>query len=261
MNKVLKGLSGAITLLSFMLSFVNLVEASERENGVLLYNIPVVSEAGRFIDILEYPTYVAIALQNNGIRVAELYEVKIGNYRNFAIKGTEFNFIKRDGGNFYYQVQLGRNIASRMLLPMVDVAVNTSELSNGIVVFRVASPIVNVLPESVKDIIKGKINDLASVDNQKKVLKYFEKLSNSGFRDNEIQNIVDGIMVDAYNAHVNESGIIYMEGIVPSPMYQYSTLIYIVTAFIIIIPIFMLQRASIVRAAQKRKDVRKNGTV
>lgn len=226
-----------------ILAFPNAIWASDKEGGALQYQITVIAGAERFVDILEYPTYLAIALQNKAFRVADLYEVKIKDYQTFESKGTELKFIKRTGDKFFYQIKLGWSIIYGKALPSLTMVVDASELRNKVVTVTISSSFVKYLPENVRERISAKIQKISSEDKQLEILKYFNELSRASYRHNELQGILSGIMIDAYNMHISDNGQIYKADIKSSQLNNYSVFIYIVTAFLIIIPIYMLKKS------------------
>ena len=129
-------------------------------------------------------------------------------------------------------------------MPSIDIVVNTSGLNKGMITLSVSSSLIKILPISATGIIKEKVEGMTHEDNQKKVIKYFNELSSKSYRHNVIQGISDGIMIDAYNMRTSGSGMIFRAGASLSPLNDYSVIIYIITAFIFIMPIYMLKRSN-----------------
>jgi hypothetical protein len=207
MNKTSKQIILVMAVLWCMLPVSNTIGASDKGDGILRYNIPVVTGAERFVDILEYPAYLAISLQNSGIVFSLAYEVKIKDHQTFEIKGTEFKFIKKDGKIFFYQIKLLGVMGN--VVPIVDMIVDVSTIHNGVITLSLSSPVVKILPMSIIDRIKGTVFKMSNEYNQKTILEYYNKLSSASYRRNKMQGILEGIMIDAYNMHINDDGKIY----------------------------------------------------
>lgn len=238
MNIILKQIICSITALSCLLVVSNATWASDNEDGVLRYRIPAINGAERFIEVLEYPTYLALALQNKGVRIAGNYEIEIKDQQTFDIKGIEVKFVKRDGSLFFYQVKLDLSILAGKAPPSLTMEVDISELRNKVLAISVSSSFIKYLPENVREIIKAKIQKIASEHNQKKVLEYLNKLSSASRQNNGIQNVFGGIVIDAYNMHINDNGLTYKTDIKLSQQIY----IYIAIAFFIIMLMYIFKK-------------------
>lgn len=237
MNKTLKRSILVMVVLLCMVAVPNAIWASDKEDGILRFNIPVITGAERFVDTLEYPAYIAIALQNNGIRPGMPYEVKIKDHQTFEIKGIEFKFIKKDENLFFYQAKISGFPGNAV--PIVDLIIDTSMIHNGVITLSASSSIVKILPLRLRDMIKAKVQQISDEHNQKKIVEYFNKLSSTGYGHNKIQVILEGIMIDAYNMHINLDGQLYKADTELSELNYYSVFIYVLVVFLIIIIIYM----------------------
>lgn len=226
-----------MAVLLCMLSVSNAVWASDKEDGILRYNIPVIAGAERFVDILAYPAYMAIALQNIGIRVSISSDVKIKDHQTFEIKGTEIKLIKKVKNVFFYQAKLSGAIGN--IVPVVDLIVDASTIKNGMVILSASSSILKVLPMSLRDMIDTKILLIGNEYNQKKSLEYYNKLSNASYGHNKIQGVLDGIMIDAYNMHININDQNFMADTESSKLNYYWVFIFIGIVFIFIVIIYV----------------------
>jgi len=201
----------SIAILLCFLSVSNTAQPSDKDDGVLRYKIPVIAGVERFVEVLEYPTYLSIALQNIGIRIAGNYLVKIKDKNTFSIEGVEAKFIKKDGNLLYYQLELPLSLMPTKEPLSLAMVVDVSELHNKVIGVSVFSSFVKYVPENIREKIKNKIEKLTSENNQEKMLVYFNKLSGEKHQNNTIHGLLEGIIFDTYNTQcvksINDIGL------------------------------------------------------
>lgn len=225
-----------------LLSLSNVIFAADKDDGVLRYKIPVVAGAERFTDILESPTFLALALQNVGVKIVGNAEIKIKDPKTFDVNGIEVKFIKKDGSLFVYQAKLDVSILSGKAPPSLTMVIDVSGLHKNIVDVSVSSSLVKFLSENIREIIRTKIQKISGEHNQKRVLDYLHKLS--GSQHEGIQGILGEIVMDAYNVHINGGAQRSGSSSTQCQMRDYSLSAYLLIALLIILAIYFIKKRS-----------------
>lgn len=176
-----------------------LAHSAENPSNALQFVIPVVPGAERHLDLLAYPSYLAVALDNNGITPSDSSRVTIVDGHTLQFKNAFLHFSEKKGPRFIYQAKMEWEIANVKTGINLRTEVDTSEIKKGMVTIRVYTPLARLLPEPLVDKIRLKIQSLTGESVQKKMLAYFNDLEKRRPQGSGTEGTLELILVQAYN--------------------------------------------------------------
>ena len=148
--------------------------AMARTDNALEYTIPAIRGLERYIEMLEYPPYLALAIDNSGIRVGTGGLVVVDKH-TLQINYLRLKFVKKDGEVYTYNIGPAWGLSLESIGLNLKVEIDCSQLRNGFVTVRIHMFRIDFFLSSVKYIIDYKIG-LASENNQKIIIKWLDGL-------------------------------------------------------------------------------------
>jgi hypothetical protein len=201
-------MSGWALMYSIMLVGVGLSVAQTglaKSQDALHFEIAVNPEARRHIAMLQHPPYLALALENIGMRLTSSGGIKILDANSLQYKTATVRFVKLNGNVYFYEAKVDWDIGMLQTTFTLPVEADISELEKGKVSIRVSLPLAKLIPEDFLDRIKVKVQSLADANLQKRMLDYFNSLeAKRGTRG--IEGIFNEILVEAYNSRTAAAG-------------------------------------------------------
>lgn len=163
--------------------------------------IPVMPTIERYVDLLAFPGYFGVALENNGFSpsMSSKLRVREGG-RALEIRNASLRYVGKKSAIYTYEAAVVLNLGvsdSRLAFPVV---VDLSHVPSGKVVVTAKPPLANLFPAELTDRIRIKAGLIASATTQQKMLEYLDGLtrSTSGSSSNAAA-LAEAILVDAYN--------------------------------------------------------------
>jgi hypothetical protein len=212
---------------------------AESENGnVLEFNIKVLPELQPYVDLLKYPSYLAVALNTNARLFGMSGQLALINGQSLSLNNLIFlELIKEDGPLFLYQMTFRRGIKFSATFE-----VSVSDMRKGNVLMRVHIPLSKWFPENVIDRIRSTISRLTEMRAQEEMLKYLNGLQKKFPQSSGTVGVLESILMDGYNVS-NASSVGYLNngtiaGGAFSPYFYYAIAIMVV--LLIIIPIIVI---------------------
>jgi hypothetical protein len=175
--------------------------AQARKNlpNALQFVIPVLPEAERYLDLLAYPPYLAVALENNGITPSNLTRVTVVDAHTVQFRNAFLRFSEKKGPLFIYQGKMELEIANVKTGFNLRTEVDISEIKKGTVTIRIYTPLAGLLPKPLVDKIEIKIQSLAGEAVQKKMLAYLDDLEKRRPQGSGIAGTLELILIQGYN--------------------------------------------------------------
>ncbi len=177
-----------------------LVWAERKSSQPLQFVIPVLPEAERYLDLLSYPPYLAVALENNGITPSNMSRIMIVDGHTVQSKNAFLRFSEKKRDVFIYQARMELEIATVKTGFTLPTEVDTSGIRKGTVTVRIYVPLAKLLPESLIEKIRGKIQSLTGEAVQKKMLAYFNDLEKRRPQGSGTAGMLELILIQGYNS-------------------------------------------------------------
>ena len=174
---------------------IGVVFSAEGQDASLRFELPTLPGLQRHVDLLDQPGYVAIALENNGLSPSVSSKLKVSDHgRSAEIRNAAIRFAGKEGTTYNYEasVQLGLGDAKLSMPVKVDV----SGIGSGKVVVTLTPPLATFIPREVTDRLRIKLQLIANVNAQQRVLDYFDALSKQSPTK---QAVVEAILLEGYN--------------------------------------------------------------
>lgn len=171
---------------------------AKESKDALQFDIMVAQGAERYLELLEYPAYLAVALENNGIKPSgHLGRALLIDESSIQFKNAKLRYIGKSG--FVYKYKFNLEWGAIFELPM---EVDTSLMLKGHMLVRVYIPMARLFPDVLVERIRTKIQILSGPDVQKKMLTYLDDLANKNTNAHKLEGIFSQIMMQSYNSPV-----------------------------------------------------------
>ncbi len=178
------------------------VHAADAPGESIHLEVPVLPAMQAYADLLQYPGYLAVALENNGLSPSLSSKLKLNeNGRGAEIRNAVIRFVERKGDLYFYDAGLVLGLAdSKLTFPVV---VDLASVASGKIAVTLTPPLAKLMPTEVIDRIQIKTQLMANAAAQQKVLDYLQNLSKEiaprGGVDAGVEPLVVAILADAYN--------------------------------------------------------------
>lgn len=223
--------------------------AMARTDNALEYTIPAIRGLERYIEMLEYPPYLALAIDNSGIRVGTGGLVVVDKH-TLQINYLRLKFVKKDGEVYAYNIEPALGLSLETIGLNLKVEIDCSQLRNGFVTMRIHMFRIDFFLSSVRNMIDYKIG-LASEDNQKIILKYLDDLKGVDSPNISIDAIINQIAMQSKDIRVLARRKIFeiKQPVLRFAPFWHVLFILIVGILIVIIPfISLFQKRKIIRS-------------
>lgn len=190
----------AMSGVAFTLFFAVIVSsavAAQRE--AIGFDLEVLPAAQRYVELAAYPSYLAIALQNNGFSPSASRRVSVEDGRTLRFKNTELTFVRQDKAIFHYRATVDWSIGIAQSKFELPVEVDLSKVGDGKVAIRVFPPLAELFPEVLRDNIRLKVQSVANYALQKRILEYFDGLPGNKEGRMDTARMFERILIDGYN--------------------------------------------------------------
>ena len=168
---------------------------SEAE-GIRL-ELPVLPGLSRYVDMLEYPSYLALALENNGLNPSLSSRMVIEDPRKLRLRNATFQYKGKQGTAYTYEAGVALDLGITETGFSFPVIVDASAVPEGKVIVRAVPPLSKLFPRGFIDRVEIKARMLADAQAQQKILEYLDGLSKKSLVSEN--KLFDAILIDAYN--------------------------------------------------------------
>lgn len=200
--------SRLIALVVFVLCSVQpIYAASSSKEGALQFEIPIVQGTEKYLELLGYPAYLAVALENNGIKASNMGRPTLIDERTIQLKSAMLRFVEKKGAVYFYEGSLEWDIPLKHLKFEVPVEIDTSSISKGNIQISVFLSLANLFPDALVERIRMKIQMLSGPDVQKQMLGYFDGLSSKTDPATGLQGLFSKIMLQSFSAPIDAGGV------------------------------------------------------
>jgi hypothetical protein len=219
-------------------------EVQAADKDAMQFNIPVLQDARRHIGLLEYPAYLAVALDNAGMGLSRSGKITIwDDGKALQYKTATLRFVENRGPVFRYAVSVDWGLGMVQTSFKLPVEVDISSLEKGQVNVRVFPPFAKLFPQELTDRIQLKIQTLADISLQKKMLDYFDGLEKKRTPGSKIESVANLILIQAYNLQAANAGdYVPREPGDAEPLSDQLLLLITLTIWLVIVPLVALGR-------------------
>lgn len=166
---------------------------------IMEFEIDVLPASERYVEMLEYLPFIAVALENNGIKPSNSGRVIIVDRHTVQFKGVEVRFLRRQDAVFHYQGNIEWDIGVTQASFKLPIEADLSALANGKVMVRVHLRVAKLIPQAITDRIKLKVMSLSGPAVQQKLLDYFDRLTKVNSPARGVDGLKELILIDGYN--------------------------------------------------------------
>lgn len=221
------------------------------------FELVVLPGAQRYVELAAYPSYLAVALKNNGFSPSQSGLLILKDGRTLRFMNAELTFVKQDKGVFHYKTTLEWSFGVGQSKFEIPAQVDMSKVGDGKVVVGFSPPLANLFPEKVTDALRRRIQSLAAPAVQKRMLEYFDGLPGSKDARLDTARMFERIMLDAYNLAAVAPGLSgAREPGDAEPLADQWMLLTTLAIWLVIVPGFFVARAAW-RMRKARKSMSK----
>ena len=200
------GFKALMMLMAFSVNLLMSANAAQAAKDTLEFRIMTLPGAARHLDMLAYPGYLVVALENNGIKPANSGKVILLDERSIQLNSAVLKFVERKRGIFFYSTSLEWDIGVTQMKFDIPLEIDTSSAEQGQLAVRVHLPLANLFPEALTKRIGLKVQALTNPETQKKMLSYLDDLTGKRTKQDGLESIFLQIMTQAYNSPLSGSG-------------------------------------------------------
>jgi hypothetical protein len=241
--------------IAFALIFTFPAQSAERRGEAIAFDVPVLPDVARHVAMLEYPAYLALALENVGLSPSLSSPLVVRNAATFEIRNAAVQFKSRKNSAYEYQAALKIPVGLGETSLTVRVEIDASQLQAGKLVVLVFPPMSSLLPQELLDRAEIKIHTLASPDAQRRALAYLDRVRKRGEARMAGEGGFDAILTDAYN-RIASMPAVTQGGREPGdaePVSEQIFLIISVAIWAVCLPLSLFGRFWAIRRAARRE--------
>lgn len=186
---------GVAAVFFAMCSLSSAVLADDAQNNALRFDIVLVPGAERYLDLLEYPAYLAVALENNGVKPSNKGTVFLVDERTIQFLSAMLQFAGKSGSVYSYKSTLEWDLPLKHLKFDVPVEVDVSDVAKGTARVNILLPLASLFPDALTDRIRMKVQALSGMELQKRMLGYFDDLSSKTDPASGVQGLFPKILL------------------------------------------------------------------
>jgi hypothetical protein len=171
-----------------------------QSRDALKFDVPMLPDAARYIDLLAAPGVVALMLENNDLYPSLSSRLVVKDRESLSIRAGVVRFTGRKAGVFFYEA--GFNISlgvgeSNLTFPA---EIDVSAIGKGKLELRLYPPLAKFVPEEILQKVEFKIRSLADLRSQRKLIDYLDRLSNEQqAKGRGLDGVLEAITLEAYN--------------------------------------------------------------
>ena len=192
-DRISRGMNARRCVLCFA-AILPLASHADAPANELRFEIPTLPGFQKHVQLLEYPGYIAVVLENNDMHPSlSTKPVVRERGREVEVKSAVIRFTGRNGSTYSYEAGVSLGIGKASIT--VPATVDLSALSSGKTVVSAKLPLATLIPGDKRERINTKARMLANPAAQQKLLDYLDQLTASAGST----ALIEAILLDAYN--------------------------------------------------------------
>jgi len=221
------------------------VTAVAEQRDAVSFELEVLPGAKRYVELAAYPSYLAVALKNNGFSPSDSGLLILKDGHSFRFKNAALAFIRQDKGVFHYTTTVEWSYAIGQYKVTVPVQADFSTIGDGKVRVSAFPPLGQLLPEGLTDRLRLKVQSLAAPAAQKRMLEYLDGLPGSKDGRMDTARMFERIMLDSHNLAAVAPGLAgAREPGDAEPLADQWMLLATLAIWLVIVPGFFVARAA-----------------
>ena len=186
-----------VVLLPLMFSLPGWAQDGRKE--AVQIDLPVLPAAQRYVELLAYPSYLAVALENNGFNPSYSSRLTLVDPQQLKLRAAVLKFTGRKGPVFTYSAGAALDLGVSESSISFPVEIDVSKVASGTVSVRLYPPLAKFIPQELLDRVTIKAQILSDVTAQQKLLAYMDGISKDIPTSSGWAPVLERIMIDAYN--------------------------------------------------------------
>lgn len=168
----------------FIFSALLLFPSADLRGDPISVSIRVVPELERVLDWFSHPPLLAIAMENNRIRLSNAGRIQVVDPHTLQLERTPpvpykaliVKFVERKGLVFFYDASVALNLPPLQSKIAFKLQVDGSKISEGLLMVQADVPMAKLLPSSAMERVRQFIQKRLSATNQEIMVKYLKTL-------------------------------------------------------------------------------------
>lgn len=190
--------TACLVVFSFMLPAL----AESSKTDAIQIEIPVAHGVEKYLDFLEYPSYMMVALGNNGVKLSNSFRTVLVDERTIQLQSAILRFTGKKGEKYFYKVSLEWDIPLKHLKFEVPVEVDTASILNGNIKVSVFIPLAGIFPDALIERIQTIVRNLSRLEIQNHMIGYFDGLVKNTDANDKLNQIFKKVMLQSYGSSV-----------------------------------------------------------
>jgi hypothetical protein len=120
-------LTRLIAFFLFGLCWIQPLYAASSKEGALQFEIPIVQGAQKYLELLEYPAYLVVALENNGIKASNMGRLTLIDEHTIQLKNAMLRFAEKKNAVYAYKTSVEWDIPLNSLLKFISISRASSD--------------------------------------------------------------------------------------------------------------------------------------
>lgn len=185
-------------LVIFAIAWLAPAHEARGEATPIVFQVPALPSLERHVELLAFPSYLALALENNGLKPSYSSRLIVHDRASFEIREASVRYLGRKGPVFRYEGRLKLQVGGAESAVSVPAELDTATLSTGTLTLRLYSPLSTLLPQELLDRIDFKIRSFADAAVQQRMLQYLDEVRKRA-PGASLDAMLETILVEAYN--------------------------------------------------------------
>jgi hypothetical protein len=188
------------SLRATMLSVLVLAAPAARAADTIRFEVPVLPALARYGELLAYPGYLAIALENVGLSPSVSSKLIVNDRgRELRVRNGVLRYTGRKGAVYAYEAGITVNLAGARSLTF-PVTIDASGVGAGRLAVTMTPPLANLLPADFTERVRVKTQLIATAASQQKALDYLDGLAKGAPKDAAgVTALFEPILLEAYD--------------------------------------------------------------
>ncbi len=233
---MIKSIVRCFLLVLSLLALNPLVLAQARQGEAIEFDVPVLPQAQRYINLLQYPSYVAVALENVGLNPSYSARLTLVDAWQLRLGNAMLRYVGSKGSTYTYRAGAIVDLRVSPAEISFPVELDTSKLAAGTLTVRLFPPLAKLLPDGVGERIRTKARLMSDVAAQKKLLDYLDGISERLPAGADWSGLFEQIMFDAYNRASGSTLPVAREGSDTELLPGQSSMLLILLFLLLIVP-------------------------
>lgn len=182
--------------------FASAAFAVDKKDNALSFDIVLIPQASRHVQWLAYPSYLAVALENNSLSLDISSNLAIRDGKSLKFDKYLVNYLGERGNTYFYTVDVYLPIGGKFDIP---VEIDASAVNAGKLTINVKMPLSEYIPLNYKERVAQRLNRITDVAIQRKLADYLDGFDAKPGFSKKMESKIELLMIDSYNRRIINS--------------------------------------------------------